>query len=219
MNTKPTFNLGETVSNQDITREFRVGNMGGMRKNNSTNVLVLISDHSKGIYDDKWTGNVLHYTGMGKKGNQELKAQNLTLAESRNNNVEIHLFEVLVPKQYVYQGTVELAADPYQDVQIGQDGLRRKVWIFPLRSTGEFHIIAAHMLEAQEANQQRLASILPKDELHEIASARSTKEVASRVVMANVRLRDQIVAEYAKVRANGICQLCDKPAQIGRAHV
>lgn len=29
---------------------------------------MLICDHTKGLYDDMWHGEVLHYTGMGKVG-------------------------------------------------------------------------------------------------------------------------------------------------------
>ena len=41
--------------------------MGGMRRSLTTNSLVIVSDHTKELYDDKWVDDVLHYTGMGKK--------------------------------------------------------------------------------------------------------------------------------------------------------
>lgn len=60
------FYLGEAVSNSQIVETFKVENMGGMRRSRSTNTLVLISDHTKGLYEDKWYNVILHYTGMGK---------------------------------------------------------------------------------------------------------------------------------------------------------
>ena len=44
--------------------------MGGMRHSKTTNTLVIVSDYAKVIYHDKWAGGALHYTGMGKNGDQ-----------------------------------------------------------------------------------------------------------------------------------------------------
>ena len=57
---------------------------------------LIISDYIKGLYHDKWIGGVLHYTGMGKSGDQDIHwAQNATLAESDYNGVDVRLFEVI----------------------------------------------------------------------------------------------------------------------------
>ena len=58
---KAPFEIGAVVSNDEMRLAFKVGNMGGMRKSNTLNCLVLISDHTKGLYEDKWYGDVLHY--------------------------------------------------------------------------------------------------------------------------------------------------------------
>ena len=51
------------------------------KNQNTTNTLVLISKQTgKSIYHDTWVDNMLHYTGMGQEGDQELDfAQNRTL--------------------------------------------------------------------------------------------------------------------------------------------
>lgn len=41
-----------------------------MRRSKTTNTLVIVSDYAKGSYHDKWIRGVLHYTGMGKNGDQ-----------------------------------------------------------------------------------------------------------------------------------------------------
>lgn len=134
MGFKPPFEVGEVVSNARLTEAFQVGNMGGMRRSKKTGTLVLISDNTKGLYHDAWHEGLLQYTGMGKTGDQSLSfSQNKTLAESRTNGVEVHLFEVNVPGQYSYSGVVELASDPYQSRQPDEDGNDRLVWMFPLR--------------------------------------------------------------------------------------
>ena len=130
----PQLGIGQEISNADIVDIFKCGNMGGMRRSKLTNTLVLISDYTKGIYHDKWIGGVLHYTGMGKSGDQDINwAQNLTLAESEKNDIDIHLFEVMDPGKYVYCGRIELVDKPYTEKQPGEDGRNRIVWMFPIR--------------------------------------------------------------------------------------
>lgn len=105
-----------------------------MRRSRTTNTLVIVSDYTKGLYHDKWIGGVLHYTGMGKSGDQDIHwAQNATLAESEYNGVDIHLFEVMNAGEYVYCGRIELVDKPYTETQPDEDGVPRKVWMFPIR--------------------------------------------------------------------------------------
>lgn len=132
------FTIGETVTNHELYTEFKCANMGGMRRSKSTNTLVIISDHTKELYDDKWFGDILHYTGMGKIGDQDFdRSQNKTLANSHKNGVDLHLFEVFKPGKYIYQGIVELVSDPYEEMQKDDEGNPRIVLMFPVRKTSE----------------------------------------------------------------------------------
>lgn len=71
---------------------------------------------------------------MGKSGDQDIHwVQNATLAESDYNGVDVHLFEVIDAGEYIYCGRIELVSKPYTDVQPGEDGKDRKVWMFPIR--------------------------------------------------------------------------------------
>ena len=130
----PHLEIGQIIKNPDLVSIFKCGNMGGMRRSRETNTLVIVSDYTKGIYHDKWIGGVLHYTGMGKNGDQDIGwAQNATLASCGRNGVDVHLFEVIDPGEYVYCGRVELVEKPYADTQLGENGNRRRVWMFPIR--------------------------------------------------------------------------------------
>lgn len=138
MSFKPPFEIGAVVSNGQLSDAFGVGNMGGMRRSKKTGTLVLISDNTKGLYSDKWENGILHYTGMGKIGDQSIeKTQNKTLAQSETNGVEVHLFEVHERAKYTYTGVVELSGKPFQETQPDDNGNPRKVWIFPLRKVSE----------------------------------------------------------------------------------
>lgn len=130
----PGLKIGQILKNADIVDIFKCGNMGGMRRSRTTDTLVIVSDYTKGIYHDKWIGGVLHYTGMGKNGDQDINwAQNATLAGCGRNGVDVHLFEVMDPGEYIYCGRIELVSTPYVDIQPGEDGNERKVWMFPVR--------------------------------------------------------------------------------------
>lgn len=130
----PGLKIGQILKNSDIVDTFKCGNMGGMRRSKTTNTLVIVSDYTKGIYHDKWISSVLHYTGMGKSGDQDINwAQNRTLAECSYNGVDVHLFEVIDAGEYIYCGRIELVSKPYTEIQPGEDGGNRKVWMFPIR--------------------------------------------------------------------------------------
>lgn len=50
----PDLDYGDIISNNEIVEIFKCGNMGGMRRSHKTNTLVLICDHTKSLYEDKW---------------------------------------------------------------------------------------------------------------------------------------------------------------------
>ncbi|OOF49643.1 HNH endonuclease [Rodentibacter trehalosifermentans] len=126
--------INTILTNQELMDIFKCANSGGMRRSHRTNSLVIIFDHTKHLYDDCWKDGILHYTGMGKNGDQSLDfQQNKTLAASRTNGVEVHLFEVFKHKEYTYMGQVYLVGEPYQAKQKGEDKLDRNVWVFPLK--------------------------------------------------------------------------------------
>lgn len=114
----PGLKIGQILKNSDVVDAFKCGNMGGMRRSRTTNTLVIVSDYTKGIYHDKWIGGVLHYTGMGKNGDQDINwAQNATLAACGRNGVDVHLFEVMDAGEYIYCGRIELVDKPYTEEQ------------------------------------------------------------------------------------------------------
>ena len=130
--------LGDTLTNDELRTLFKCGNMGGMRRSRQTGTLVIISDDTKCLYKDEWKNGVLHYTGMGKLGDQSLEGnQNGTLYYSTSNGIEVHLFEVMERAVYTYRGIVQLADEPYQSLQPDEEGQLRRVWIFPLKPVRE----------------------------------------------------------------------------------
>ena len=129
---------GIVLDNGELCKIFRCSPQGGMRRSHKTNSLVIVIKHSVSIYDDKWDGDILHYTGMGRKGDQSFSfMQNKTLSESNNNNINVFLFEVKTINEYTFLGRVELTGKPYSTIQTDITGKNRKVCIFPLKIVEE----------------------------------------------------------------------------------
>jgi 5-methylcytosine-specific restriction enzyme A len=205
---------GENIDNSTLRKRFGVGNMGGMRRSHSNNLLVIVSDHTKALYDDYWEGNVLHYTGMGLKGPQKLTfSQNRTLSESQTNGVVVHLFEVFEQGQYMYAGEVELAGKPYQEEQADTEGALRPVWMFPVRlkSDGVRPIPSVSVTRQLEEIKERALRGYSKAKLKELAK-RAKFKPAKRSARADDFVRNPYVAAYVKMMANGHCDLCQQPA-------
>ena len=204
----------DTINNNQLRAIFKCGPQGGMRRSLQTNTLVIVSDHTKAIYEDRWVGNIFHYTGMGMKGDQSLEfAQNKTLAESAVNEVEVHLFEVFQKGNYVYRGRVELTGDPYQEDQPDANDNLRQVWVFPLEVVGEATSIPLPegIIIKKQEQKQREARRLSDEELAKRARY-SKKGVGARQITTTTYERNTYVAELAKRKAGGVCQLCDEPA-------
>jgi 5-methylcytosine-specific restriction protein A len=206
---------GEIFNNTELCEIFLCSTQRGMRKSNTTNTLVLISNHlGNNVYEDKWIEGILHYTGMGQTGDQDINwAQNRTLAESRTNNVEIHLFEVFNNGEYTYQGKVHLIGDPYKSKQLDQNNNLRDVYIFPLGLEGNEKptFVKEEDYREKVERQERAAKRISNDELADRIGY-MPNEVGQREVNSIAYERNPLVSEYARRRANGKCELCGKDA-------
>lgn len=205
---------GDVLTNEQIGRHFAVGNMGGMRRSTKLNLLVLISDPFKGLYQDRWENDILYYTGMGPTGDQSLTyAQNKTLNESLQTGIPVHLLEALDPMKYTYAGEVTLVAIPQTEEQVDDEGHVRNVWMFPIRLKpgGAIPVLSDTQARIIEQTQAAKAKRLPTEELKARAKRAKTKP-ALRIAQTTSYVRDAAVAEYAKRLAKGHCDLCEKAA-------
>lgn len=209
---------GSTLNNDELTATFLCSPQGGMRRSTRTNTLVIVSNHVESVYDDRWIDNVLHYTGMGQRGPQSLEFhQNKTLNESRSNGVSVHLFEVFTKRVYTYIGEVVLANAPYQEQQTDSGGQGRSVWVFPLRlKSGYAPAIPAATLKALDQVKEKQAHYLSDAEVETLAKQQGQARVGTRTVSATQYQRSPWVAENARRRAKGHCELCGDPAPFKR---
>jgi 5-methylcytosine-specific restriction protein A len=209
---------GSTLNNDELTATFLCSPQGGMRRSTRTNTLVIVSNHVESFYDDRWIDNVLHYTGMGQSGNQSLGFhQNRTLNESPTNGVSVHLFEVFTKRVYTYIGEVVLADAPYEEQQLDSGGQERSVWVFPLRlKSGNSPAIPEATLKALDQVKEKQAHYLTDAEVEALAKKQGQATVGKRTADVTVYQRSPWVAEHAKRRAKGKCELCQQPAPFNR---
>ena len=205
---------GQTLSNKEICNIFLCSPQGGMRKSSRTNSLLLISDHTKSLYEDRWIEDVFHYTGMGQEGDQDLHfMQNKTLHESLDSGIDVFLFEVFKPNEYIFQGEVKLAGKPYQETQLDINGNKRKVWMFPLKLIDNKTVkpVTHEQFEAMHRERAALVKKLSAEELKRRAE-NPIETPRKMAVLTQQHVRNPYVAEFARRRADGICELCGQPA-------
>ena len=214
MTFNPGLHLGQVITNNELMQIFSCGMMGGMRRSKATNTLVIVSDHTKGLYEDKWYGDVLHYTGMGQTGDQDInEAQNKTLNNSNQNGVAVFLFEVLKKKNFIYRGQVKLVDTPYQQKQTDINGDLRNVWVFPVQiiDQSKASIDKSIIDEYYETKVQKIKKFSLK-ELEEKARQTQSSNPSRRYTISQTYERNPYVTEFAKRRANGVCELCNQVA-------
>jgi 5-methylcytosine-specific restriction protein A len=211
----PGLQFGAEIDNARLCDIFKCSPQGGMRRSKQTNTLVIVSNHVESIYEDRWDASeVLHYTGMGRLGDQSLtRAQNKTLAETRSNGVDVFLFEVHKPRIYAFGGQVELTGEPYPETQPDEHGTQRRVWMFPLRLVGPSGplVISAEDHRASQQRKAKHAQGLSDEELLLRAQHAPAQPGRQRIETTQFT-RDPHVAELAKRNANGCCQLCGAAA-------
>ncbi len=200
----PGISVGKELTNDEMRILFKCANMGGMRRSKSTNTLVIISDDTKDLYCDEWKNGVLHYTGMGKIGDQILEGnQNGTLYHSNTNGVEIHLFEVMKKSVYTYRGIVKLVDKPYQALQPDDNGNMRKVWIFPVKPI----INPGEVTELSEREIIKLSNKELSRRSQTIQIERQPQRTETTTYYRNPYLK-----EIVKRIAEGKCQFCGNKA-------
>lgn len=177
--------INEVVNNQKLCDVFLCAPQGGMRRSKRTNTLTLISDKTK-LYDDKLINGIYHYTGMGQSGDQTLTFQNKTLAESDENGIEVHFFEVLRSKEYTYRGQVELAGEPYQEQQPDRDGHTRLVWVFPLRLLNSQAQFTIHPAAIQTLTNKKAELESEFEELEQIEDLPMGETEKERIIKSRI---------------------------------
>jgi 5-methylcytosine-specific restriction protein A len=125
----------------------------------------------------------------------------------------MHLFEVHVEGQYRYQGRVILASPPLQEDQLDIENMLRRVWIFPLRlvDSNQPEPIPIVEIDLLKKVRSRRSKKLTLEELKQRAR-KAKKKPSSILTITTTYYRNPDIIDYARRRANGICELCENLA-------
>ena len=211
MKYEPPFSPGQVVSFDDIRSIVPQASFGaGILYSKNYNCLIILSKHDS-LYEDEWRGNTLHYTGTGRSGDQDLYYRdNRFLANLHLTKLPVYLFESS-NKVYTYRGEVMLSEKRYQATKPDKDGLMRKVWIFPLTLVSDGSVPEEYIAEYEKEKKKQVKK-LSISQLQSQAVKSSSKTSSYRQATSKQYIRNQSIARYTKLKANGICELCEKPA-------
>lgn len=135
--------FGEIVSNSEISKNFGVDVVKGIRVNKGRNHAVVTTDinfiNKFNIYPDIYDStndlekHTLYYIGEGKQEDQDINSiGNTFLRDSKINNSKIYVFQYLGPNEYQYAGIFEFNAIS-EAMQPDKNGKLRRVYIFKLK--------------------------------------------------------------------------------------
>ena len=164
---QPDIRPGTELNSKELNDIFRGQQQGGMRYSKATNSLVLVTDRKKlsgtSIYGDEWIDDVLHYRGIGQRGDQSLEfAGNAKLMHAQSDDTGLFLVERTKHARYRYLGRVELTGDPYRRNEPDADDRMRLVWVFPLRSV-DAETPVGEETSAEEVEAVPALALLPSD--------------------------------------------------------
>lgn len=211
MKYEPPFLPGQEVSFDEIRSIVPQASFGaGILYSKNYNCLIILSKHDS-LYEDEWRGNTLHYTGTGRSGDQDLYYRdNRFLANLHLTKLPVYLFESS-NKVYTYRGEVMLSEKRYQATKPDKDGLMRKVWIFPLTLVSDGSVPEEYIAEYEKEKKKQVKK-LSISQLQSQAVKSSSITSSYRQATSKQYIRNQSIARYTKLKANGICELCEKPA-------
>lgn len=162
----PGLEIGKILSNDEINKIFEGIQQGGIRPSTKNNCIVLISDPSGKIYQDKWIDETrIDYTGQGPEGNQKIAYGNKTLQNANVDNKKLFFFEIIGSGKYLYQGECDLVGEWYESKQKDIKHKLRRVYMFPLKLRHKrFHITLTEIeQEKYEEDDQKFKSEFAKE--------------------------------------------------------
>ena len=185
----------------------------GIIRPKNRDFIFIIQNETDREHDDEWQDNILFYYGAGRKGDQKLDkvVGNAYLAETITNGERIFLFNYCGPRDYEYAGEVILVIEPFFEY-IPNEG--RKKLVFPLVKKEYFDSIG----DSAEYNEMllKITSRMPNDVVKERSHAPGLELVRKVQSISSAYYRDPYVRFCVLSRANGVCELCNKPGPFDR---
>lgn len=207
--------IGSLYAHDDIMKQLKVGNSGGIRvsrtKNNQVARVVLFSTSEQEAnplenpYQDRTEGGILTYTGTGKIGNQNLSGQNLRITQQSIHFFPIYVFTLLThrktagspQKRWRFSGIYKYL-DHSRENQADLLGFDRNAWIFRLvrLNINEAHPSLEHEISRSIANAY-LDPMLSAQVLLEDSDTISAEDIKTTVLKMN-QLEPFVFEQFVK---------------------
>lgn len=167
--------------------------------------LVLIFTGGRGKkfgYKDHWTPEgTFVYTGQGKRGDMEYRLGNRAIEESGRSGKDILLFETQQGRVQRYFGRLRLLRS-WREVLPDELGRPRQAILFELLPVGSPPVSRP----SAEGRATRLADL--RRRAHREASSNPARRLRGTTEFE----RSRAIVEYARGRADGICEACGREA-------
>ena len=207
MTSRNEFVVGRQYSNDQIRFALDVGNLGGVRpstdKSGNLRHIALMTSSEEGRpskyvnpYHDRVEGDILIFTGTGRKGDQSLSGANKRIIEQYTAPIPILGFINQGKQSYEFLGLLHLLRH-YQEQQIDQKGKIRVVWVFEFRIHKSPETVPLEI--ARELSAQFQTTTRTDEGEREVVLQSDFIDKPNRTLVAEEELRSQLL-EVSPIR-------------------
>ncbi|MBH2071682.1 MAG: HNH endonuclease [Burkholderiales bacterium] len=215
----PVFELGKIYQRrEDIHLPYGGSWQSGISASSVSDAIFLFTGDSGDQYGykdefvfDETGVQVFMYTGEGQAGDMKLTRGNLAISEHSKLGRALYLFEILGKRKGVRYLGEFIYVNHEQKKGTDKTLTEREIIIFHL-----INVLDAERLELEEnGNIDKIEkSTLSLEKMRAAAQAAASNAGTSseKIGVRNFYLRSKAVKDYVLLRANGVCELCNKPA-------
>ncbi len=159
-------------------------------------------------YADHWKEGAYFYTGEGQRGPMTLTRGNRAIAAHAEDGRALYLFKSLGKGNgYAYMGEFS-CADMFTRTQPDVDGQDRAALVFRLVRVD----ISSEIIEAEVEDKDDLSGSLAVARLAALDACKPGSADVGQSAPRKLYQRSRKVAHYVLMRAQGVCESCEKPA-------
>lgn len=202
--------LGSIYRRQDLNERFGGNRTAGIVPSKRDPVVLLFhtKEPRRQFYQDGFDGDGIYwYSGEGTRGDMDWTSANRSIRDHTEEGRDLLLFERVQRKDGLWRFShVVRYFDDRVDVRADIEGNPRRAIIFGLLPISD---------NATLTSSVTLPVALHRDvgQMRQlISSASIAKNATVKERVQKVYERSVLIAEYARSRANGICEACDAPA-------
>ncbi len=197
------------------------GPFGGSHRNgiagSSTHPAIFLFTGDSGEqygYADGWEDGAYLYTGEGQLGPMTLTRGNRAIAEHSVDGRALYMFRSLGKGNgYVYEGEFS-CADMFERVQLDGSGAPRTAIVFRLVRVGI--PVGLYEAEVEVEEKANLPDSLVAARLAALAACKPGNDDLGQSAPRKIYQRSRKVAHYVLMRADGVCESCERPAPFSK---